>query len=99
MIEWTHWRREQGTAQRGDDWYVFDAATGLIDVGRLSGFLQRIRGRIRHIPLTRVSPLAVPVMLEIGRESVPGDASEALLREAVEELIAEAMGRHAALES
>ena len=30
-----------------------DAATGLIDVGRLSGFLQRIRGRIRHIPLTR----------------------------------------------
>ena len=75
-----------------------DAATGLIDVGRLSGFLQRIRGRIRHIPLTRVSPLAVPVMLEIGRESVPGDASEALLREAVEELIAEAMGQHAALD-
>lgn len=75
-----------------------DAATGLIDVGRLGGFLRRIRGRIRHIPLTRVSPLAVPAMLEIGRESVPGDASEALLREAVEELIAEAMGRHAALE-
>jgi ATP-dependent Lhr-like helicase len=37
-------------------------------------------------------------MLEIGRESVPGDASETLLREAVEELIAEAMGQHAALE-
>ena len=74
-----------------------DAATGLIDVGRLSGFLQRIRGRIRHIPLTRVSPLAVPVMLEIGRESIPGDASEALLREAAEELIAEAMGHDAAL--
>jgi len=72
-----------------------DAATGLIDVGRLGGFLQRIRGRMRHIPLTRVSPLAVPAMLEIGRESVPGDASEALLREAVEELIAEAMGDHA----
>ncbi len=29
MIEWTHWRRKQGTAQRGDDWYVLDAATGL----------------------------------------------------------------------
>jgi ATP-dependent Lhr-like helicase len=75
-----------------------DAATGLIDVGRLSGFLQRIRGRIRHIALDRVSPLAVPAMLEIGRERVPGDASEALLREAVEELIAEAMGDHAALD-
>ncbi len=37
-------------------------------------------------------------MLEIGRESVPGDASEALLREAVEELIAEAMGHDAAVE-
>src|SRR4029078_5530432 len=75
-----------------------DAATGLIDVGRLSGFLQRIRGRIRHIALDRVSPLAVPAMLEIGRESMPGDASEALLREAVEDLIAEAMGDHAALD-
>jgi ATP-dependent Lhr-like helicase len=75
-----------------------DAATGLIDVGRLGGFLRRIRGRIRHILLARVSPLAVPAMLEIGRERVPGDASEALMREAVEELIAEAMGDHAALE-
>jgi ATP-dependent Lhr-like helicase len=74
-----------------------DAATGLIDVGRLGGFLRRIRGRIRHIRLDRVSPLAVPVMLEIGREIVPGDASEALLREAAAEaLIAEAMGEHVA---
>ena len=75
-----------------------DAATGLIDVGRLGGFLRRIRGRIRHIPLARVSPLAVPAMLEIGRERVPGDASEVLLREAVEELMAEALGDHAELE-
>ena len=43
-----------------------------------------------------VSPLAVPVMLEIGRESVPGEASEGLLRETVEELIAEALSGHAA---
>ena len=72
-----------------------DAATGLIDVGRLNQFLQRIRGRIRHIALSQVSPLAVPVMLEIGRESVPGEASETLLREAAEELIAEALSGHA----
>jgi len=72
-----------------------DAATGLIDVGRLNQFLQRIRGRIRHIALSEVSPLAVPVMLEIGRESVPGEASETLLREAAEELIAEALSGHA----
>ena len=74
-----------------------DAATGLIDVGRLGDFLQRINGRIRHIALdAQVSPLAVPVMLEIGRESVPGEASEVLLRETVEELIAEALSGHAA---
>jgi ATP-dependent Lhr-like helicase len=73
-----------------------DAATGLIDVYRLGDFLRRIKGRIRHIGLNRVSPLAVPVMLEIGRESVPGEASEILLREAVEEdLVAEALGGHA----
>jgi ATP-dependent helicase Lhr and Lhr-like helicase len=73
-----------------------DAATGLIDVGRMNLFLKRISGRIRHIALRQVSPLAVPVMLEIGRESVPGEASETLLREAVEELIAEALSGNAA---
>ncbi len=72
-----------------------DAATGMLDVGRLGGFLQRIVGRIRHIRLEHVSPLAVPVMLEIGRESVPGEARESLLRETVEELLAEVM-QHAA---
>ncbi len=30
VIEWTHWKRRSGTAQRGDEWYVFDAASGLI---------------------------------------------------------------------
>ena len=35
-------------------------------------------------------------MLEIGRESVSGEASEILLRETVEELVAEALGEHAA---
>lgn len=30
VIEWTHWKRKAGTAQRGDEWYVFDGATGLI---------------------------------------------------------------------
>ncbi|MBB3773079.1 ATP-dependent Lhr-like helicase [Angulomicrobium tetraedrale] len=67
-----------------------DAATGLLDIRRLSDMLVRISGRIEHIALRRVSPLAVPVMLEIGRERVAGNASEALLAEAEEELIREA---------
>lgn len=30
VIEWTHWKRKAGTAQRGDEWYIFDAQSGLI---------------------------------------------------------------------
>ncbi len=70
-----------------------DAATGLLDIARLGEFLARIRGRIRHSPLTRVSPLAVPVLLEIGRELVyGGGVRDAILRASGDELIAEAMG-------
>ena len=69
-----------------------DAATGLLDIRRLGEMLSRIRGRIIHKSLDRVSPLAVPVMLEIGRETVYGEASEAVMAEAAEELIKEAMG-------
>ena len=54
--------------------------------------LSRIRGRIVHKGLDRISPLAVPIMLEIGKESVKGEADEALLAEVEDELIAEAMG-------
>ena len=68
-----------------------DAATGLLDIRRLSDMLVRIQGRIVHKELERVSPLAVPVMLEIGREQVYGEASDELLAEAAEELVNEAM--------
>ena len=69
-----------------------DAAHGLLDIKRLGEMLSRIRGRIVHKALDRVSPLAVPVMLEIGRETVYGEASEAVMAEAAEDLIREAMG-------
>jgi ATP-dependent Lhr-like helicase len=68
-----------------------DAATGLLDIRRLSEMLSRIKGRIIHKALDGVSPLAVPVMLEIGRESVRGEASEELLAQAEAELVDEAM--------
>jgi ATP-dependent Lhr-like helicase len=69
-----------------------DAATGLLDIRRLSDMLLRIKGRITHKELNRISPLAVPVMLEIGREQVYGEASDELLAEAAEELVKEATG-------
>jgi ATP-dependent Lhr-like helicase len=68
-----------------------DAATGLLDVRRLGEMLSRIEGRIVHKGLDHVSPLSVPVLLEIGRETVYGEASDAILAEAADELIKEAM--------
>ncbi|MCO5131728.1 MAG: ligase-associated DNA damage response DEXH box helicase [Xanthobacteraceae bacterium] len=69
-----------------------DAAAGLLDLRRLGDMLARISGRITHKALTRISPLAVPVMLEIGREAVYGEASDELLAEAAEDLVREATG-------
>jgi len=69
-----------------------DAAAGLLDLKRLGDMLSRIQGRITHRELEHVSPLAVPVMLEIGRESVYGEAADELLAEAADELVKEAMG-------
>ena len=68
-----------------------DAATGLLDIRRLGEMLSRSKGRIIHKALDHVSPLAIPVMLEIGREPVHGEAGDALLAEAAEELVREAM--------
>ena len=69
-----------------------DAATGMLDIARLGDMLTRVQGHIRHVQLDRVSPFAVPIMLEIGRERAPGDAAgEMILAEAEEDLIAEAM--------
>ena len=68
-----------------------DAASGLTDVRRLADMLARIKGQITHRHLDRVSPLAVPILLEIGRESVYGAAIDELLGESADALISEAM--------
>ena len=70
-----------------------DAAGGFLDLKRLGELLARVRGRIRHSALDRVSPLAVPVMLEINKEAVHGEAQEAMLKESSDAIIAAAMGR------
>ncbi len=49
-----------------------------------------ISGKIRHRALDRVSPLAVPILLEIGKEQVYGAALDELLDEGAQALIAEA---------
>jgi ATP-dependent Lhr-like helicase len=69
-----------------------DAAGGLTDIGRIAGMLARVKGHIVHMVLSRVSPLAVPVLLEIGRESVRTDSDEDALLAEAEAIIAEAVG-------
>ncbi|MAP96247.1 MAG: DNA ligase-associated DEXH box helicase [Ponticaulis sp.] len=70
-----------------------EAAEGQLDIRRLAALLSRIKGHIVHKDLDRISPFAVPVMLEVGREPVAGvSAAEAILQEAEEDLLAEAFG-------
>ncbi len=68
-----------------------DAGTGLLDIARLGDMLARVRSRIVMRRLERVSPLAVPALLEISREMVAGDVDEDILRENEDALIADAM--------
>jgi ATP-dependent Lhr-like helicase len=69
-----------------------DAAGGLTDIGRLATMLKRVKGRIRTRRLDKISPLAVPVLLEIGKEQVYGSALDELLDEGAQALIEEATG-------
>jgi ATP-dependent Lhr-like helicase len=68
-----------------------EAAATTLDTGRLGRLLKRTKGEILHKPLPRVSPFAVPVLLEIGREPVYGAGAEALLQDSADALIAEAL--------
>jgi ATP-dependent Lhr-like helicase len=68
-----------------------DAGTGLLDIARLGDMLARVKKRIVTRRLERVSPLAVPALLEISREMVAGAVDEAILRENEDALIRDAM--------
>ena len=56
-----------------------EAMKGLVDFNRIEEMLTRINGRIDHMQLDRVSPLAAPMFLEIGKVPIRGSADEALL--------------------
>jgi ATP-dependent Lhr-like helicase len=69
-----------------------DARTRLTDLDRLRALIDRAAGALRHNALDRISPLAVPVLVLIGREHVAGaDTDDALLADA-EALAARADG-------
>jgi len=67
-----------------------DAGEGYLDIRRVGALLRRVKGRLVHRDLPHVSPFAAPVMLEMGRVGIKGEAEEAILADAAA-LIDEAM--------
>ena len=67
-----------------------EALRGLVDFGRIEEMLARTAGRIDHVTLDRVTPLAAPLFLEAGRVPVVGRAVERVLEDEAERLMAEA---------
>ena len=59
-----------------------EALRGLVDFGRIEEMLERTKGRIDHVVLDRITPLAAPLLLEMGVVPVAGEARERLLAEA-----------------
>lgn len=58
-----------------------EALRGLVDFGRIEEMLARTAGNIDHLVLDRVSPLALPMMLERGRVAVAGAGQERIMEE------------------
>jgi ATP-dependent Lhr-like helicase len=69
-----------------------DARTRLTELGRLVRLVDRAAATMVHKVTDRITPMAVPLMVIVGREAAPeGTADEALLVEA--EALAEAAMR------
>jgi ATP-dependent helicase Lhr and Lhr-like helicase len=68
-----------------------DARARLTDVARIADVLERAAREVDHVQLDRVSPLAVPLLSMIGRESLPAGMADAELLVEAESLAAAAM--------
>jgi ATP-dependent helicase Lhr and Lhr-like helicase len=70
-----------------------DARARMTELGRLARLVERAAAQMVHVDLPRVTPMAVPLMVIIGREALPSGsgAEDALLVEAEAALAAVAM--------
>jgi len=68
-----------------------DARARMTDVGRLGDLIDRAATTMLHVTLDRVSPLAVPVLILIGREHVAQSAADDALLIEAEALVTLAM--------
>lgn len=64
-----------------------EAMKGLVDYGRIEDMLERTNGRVDHVILNRVTPLAAPLFLEPGRVPVFGEGRERLVEQEAERLM------------
>jgi len=56
-----------------------EAMRGLVDFARIEEMLTRVAGRIAHVAADRVTPLAMPLMLEMGRVPIEGGSADAAI--------------------
>lgn len=61
-----------------------EATKGLIDFGRIEEMLERVGGRIDHVRAPHLTPLAAPLLLEVGSVPIKGGGEERLIAEEAE---------------
>ncbi len=66
-----------------------EAMRGLVDFARIRDMARRTRGRIDHRHLSRVSPLAAPMLLELGSVRIDGRAQDKLIARETARLMAD----------
>ncbi|WP_146344457.1 ligase-associated DNA damage response DEXH box helicase [Falsiphaeobacter marinintestinus] len=64
-----------------------EALRGLVDFGRIEEMIARVGDRIDHVRLERISPLAAPLLLEVGKVPIKGSGEEQLLQEEADRLM------------
>ncbi|SNT18441.1 ligase-associated DNA damage response DEXH box helicase [Tropicimonas sediminicola] len=67
-----------------------EAMRGLVDFGRIEEMIDRVGDRIDHVRLDRITPLAAPLLLEVGKVPVAGAGQERLVAEEAARLMKEA---------
>ena len=67
-----------------------EAMRGLVDFGRIEDMLTRTKGRIVFRRLDRITPLAAPLILEVGKVPVQGSGRERIAEREAERLMKEA---------
>lgn len=67
-----------------------EAETGLVDFSRIEAMLERTAGSVQHRVTPHVTPLAAPLLLEVGKIPIAGKAQETIVQEEADRLMREA---------